>query len=115
MKAILVTVSSLLLMSCATSMKQVSSLRTPMPARDAALGTWQPLGPGNIGGRTRSFIVRPDDPNTMYAGAVGGGVWKTTDGGASWNPLSDLLPSIGVTALAMDPTAPDTVYAGTGE
>ena len=85
------------------------------PVRDAALGTWQPLGPGNVGGRTRSLVIRPDDPNTMYAGSVGGGVWKTTDGGASWNPLTDLLPSIGIASLAMDPKNPDTLYAGTGE
>src|SRR2546428_13021594 len=51
----------------------------------------------------------------MYAGSVGGGVWKTTDGGNSWNPLTDLLPSIGISTLAMDPQNPDTLYAGTGE
>ena len=83
--------------------------------RDAALGAWQPLGPGNIGGRTRSFLINPTDPNTMYAGSVGGGVWKTTDGGASWNPLTDLLPSIGIGSMAMDPQDPNTLYAGTGE
>jgi photosystem II stability/assembly factor-like uncharacterized protein len=83
--------------------------------RDAALGTWQPLGPGNAGGRTRALVIRPDDPNTMYAGTVGGGVWKTTDGGQTWTPLTDLLPSIGIGALAMDPQSPDTLYAGTGE
>ena len=84
-------------------------------ARDANVGTWQMVGPGNIGGRTRSLVVRPDDPNTIYAGAVGGGVWKTTDGGNTWNPLTDLLPSIGIGTLAMDPNSPDTLYAGTGE
>jgi hypothetical protein len=84
-------------------------------SREAGLGTWQPLGPGNIGGRTRALVIRPDDPNTMYAGSVGGGVWKTTDGGASWNPLTDLLPSIGIGSLVMDPKNPDTLYAGTGE
>jgi photosystem II stability/assembly factor-like uncharacterized protein len=84
-------------------------------ARDASLGAWQPLGPGNVGGRTRSFLIHPTDPNTMYAGSVGGGVWKTTDGGASWGPLTDLLPSIGIGALAMDPKNPDVLYAGTGE
>src|SRR5215472_1732034 len=62
--------------------------------RDAALGAWQPVGPGSVGGRTRGLVIRPDDPNTMYAGSVSGGVWKTTDGGQSWNPLTDMLPSI---------------------
>ena len=85
------------------------------PARNANLGAWQPLGPGNIGGRTRSLLINPADPKIMYAGSVGGGVWKTTDGGASWNPLSDLLPSIGIGSLAMDPRDPNILYAGTGE
>ena len=82
-------------------------------ARDATFGAWRPLGPGNVGGRTRSFLIHPSDPNTMYAGSVGGGVWKTTDGGASWTPLSDFLPSIGISAMAMDPKNPDVLYAGT--
>jgi hypothetical protein len=84
-------------------------------ARDANLGGWQALGPGNIGGRTRSLLINPSDANTMYAGSVGGGVWKTSDGGASWAPLSDLLPSIGIGSMAMDPKDPNTLYAGTGE
>src|SRR4030067_3824795 len=42
---------------------------------------WTQLGPGNIGGRIRSIAVHPTDPNTVYIGSVGGGVWKTVDGG----------------------------------
>jgi hypothetical protein len=84
-------------------------------ARDATFGAWQSLGPGNVGGRTRSFLFHPADPNTMYAGSVGGGAWKTVDGGASWTPLTDFLPSIGISAMAMDPKNPDVLYAGTGE
>lgn len=83
--------------------------------RGSAIGAWKQLGPGNVGGRTRSLVIRPDDPNTMYAGATGGGIWKTIDGGESWKPLSDLLPSIGISTLAMDPKDPDTLYAGSGE
>src|SRR5688572_12999861 len=79
------------------------------------LGTWVPLGPGNVGGRTRSLVIHPNDPNTMYAGSVSGGVWKTVDAGQSWKPLTDLLPSIGISTIAMDPTNPEVLYAGTGE
>jgi hypothetical protein len=84
-------------------------------AADGALGTWQGVGPGNIGGRTRAFVIRPDNPDIMYAGSEGGGVWKTNDRGASWNPLTDFLPSLAVASLAIDPNNPDTLYAGTGE
>jgi hypothetical protein len=76
---------------------------------------WVALGPGNIGGRTRALAINPGNPEMMYAGSSGGGVWKTLDGGATWSPLTDLLPSIAVDTLAMAPNAPDTLYAGTGE
>ena len=78
-------------------------------------GSWEELGPGNIGGRTRSLLIHPADPNIMYAAGVAGGVWKTEDAGNSWRPLNDLLPRLAVSTMAMDPKAPDTIYAGTGE
>jgi len=93
----------------------VSHLQPHESTQQAATGNWIPLGPGNIGGRTRALAIHPITPTTMYAASSGGGVWKTTDGGATWSPLSDLLPSIAVYSLAMDPNAPDTLYAGTGE
>jgi hypothetical protein len=80
------------------------------------LGTWAPLGPTNQGGRTRQLLIQPDNPNIMYAAAVGGGVWKTTDGGANWAAMTDLaIPNIAVTSLAFDPTNYNRIYAGTGE
>jgi Big-like domain-containing protein len=80
-----------------------------------ALGTWQSLGPGNVGGRTRALVIDPVNPNVMYAAGVAGGVWKTTNGGTSWLPLNDFLANIAVTCLALDPTNPGIIYAGTGE
>jgi uncharacterized protein (TIGR03437 family) len=80
-----------------------------------ALGAWTPLGPGNIGGRTRAIVINPQNPNVMFAAGVTGGVWKTVNAGQSWTPLSDLLPNITVSALAMDPKNPEVIYAGTGE
>ncbi len=79
------------------------------------LGTWTPLGPGNIGGRTRAILINPDDPNIMYAAGVAGGVWKSVNAGASWTPISDLIANIAVNCLAFDPKNADTIYAGTGE
>jgi uncharacterized repeat protein (TIGR01451 family) len=79
------------------------------------LGTWQGLGPGNVGGRTRALIIDPVTPNTMYAAGVAGGVWKTTNGGASWVPLDDFMANIAVTCLAFEPGNSSVIYAGTGE
>jgi hypothetical protein len=80
-----------------------------------ALGTWQSLGPGNVGGRTRALVIDPVTPDVMYSAGVAGGVWKTTNGGASWAPLDDFLANIAVTCLVLDPTNPSIIYAGTGE
>lgn len=84
-------------------------------AADETLGAWSPIGPGNVGGRTRALIVDPRSPKTLYAGGVAGGVWKTTDGGLSWTALDDLSPNLAIGALAMDPADSNLVYAGTGE
>src|SRR5919108_6235395 len=84
-------------------------------AAAAILEGWTPLGPGNIGGRTRALIIDPLDPQTMYAAGVDGGVWKTTNGGAAWRAVSDALPNIAVVSLAMDPSNRNVIYAGTGE
>lgn len=78
------------------------------------LGGWQALGPGNQGGRTRHLLIHPGDPRIMYAGAATGGVWKTTDGGVNWRPVSDSFPALGIGGLTFEPGNPDTIYAGTG-
>jgi photosystem II stability/assembly factor-like uncharacterized protein len=78
-------------------------------------GSWQHLGPGNVGGRTRSLVINPGNPNIMWAAGVGGGIWKSTDGGASWTPKGDLLQNIAISTLIQDPRNPDVLYAGTGE
>jgi uncharacterized protein (TIGR03437 family) len=77
--------------------------------------TWQPLGPGNIGGRTRALVIHPQDPNIMYAAGVSGGVWKTTNAGQAWTPIGDQLALLTVSSLLLDPTNPNTLYVGTGE
>jgi len=80
----------------------------------AILGSWTPLGPGNVGGRTRGLVIDPNG-TTMYAGGAAGGVWKSTNAGASWTPTTDLIANLAVSSLAMDPTNPSILYAGTGE
>ncbi|MEL6796183.1 MAG: hypothetical protein AAFO89_05100, partial [Planctomycetota bacterium] len=76
---------------------------------------WEPIGPGNIGGRTRGFVIDPTNPDILYAGGVAGGVWKSTDAGASWTPTGDTLINLAVASLAIDPNDPQVLYAGTGE
>ena len=76
---------------------------------------WISLGPTNGAGRTVAIAPHPTDQNTIYIGSAGGGVWKTTDGGASWVTLTDMLNDLSVGAVALAPSNPSIVYLGTGE
>ncbi len=76
---------------------------------------WQERGPFNIGGRTRAIIVHPQKPNIWWVGSVGGGIWKTEDAGEHWRSVSDDLPALAVSTMALCLAHPDTLYAGTGE
>ncbi|HLX09158.1 MAG TPA: hypothetical protein VKY89_15000 [Thermoanaerobaculia bacterium] len=89
-----------------------SSGAAPLP-EDAS--GWTPLGPGDIGGRTLAMVLDPGNPRTIYAGTADGGIWKTTNAGASWAPVGDLFPSLAIGSLVMDPADSSTIYAGTGE
>jgi photosystem II stability/assembly factor-like uncharacterized protein len=66
-------------------------------------------------GRTNVIAFDPTDSNTFYAGAAGGGVWKTTDGGATWASLYDNLPSLGVADIKINPLNHNTIYVLTGD
>ena len=87
----------------------------PPPAAGLAIGRWQSLGPGNIGGRTRSILIHPQDHATIWAGSVGGGIWRTDNGGQSWAPVDDFMANLAVTSMVMDPQNPNLIYAATGE
>ncbi|MCA1815892.1 MAG: hypothetical protein LC746_05690 [Acidobacteria bacterium] len=76
---------------------------------------WESLGPRNVGGRVRSVVVDPQSPNNIWIGSVGGGVWRTRDGGATFTAVNDLMANLAISCMAMDPTNPKIIYAGTGE
>ncbi|HKV23605.1 MAG TPA: hypothetical protein VJN93_03350 [Candidatus Acidoferrum sp.] len=75
---------------------------------------WRLIGPFR-GGRVLTVAGVPSQPNTYYFGAVGGGVWKTTDGGNSWDPLFDKEPISSIGAVAVADSDPNVIYVGTGE
>jgi hypothetical protein len=84
-------------------------------ARKAASAAWTLAGPRNIGGRITDIVADPANPSVVWAGAASGGVWKSIDAGASWAPVFDGYGSLSIGALAMSPSDPAVVYAGTGE
>jgi hypothetical protein len=76
---------------------------------------WRSIGPYR-GGRVTTVSGVPGQPRVYYFGATGGGVWKTDDGGITWNPTSDGFFKTGsVGALAVAPSDPNVVYVGMGE
>jgi photosystem II stability/assembly factor-like uncharacterized protein len=80
----------------------------PLIAADA----WVPLGPP--GGDISHLIVHPRNPRILWAGSPYTGIFKSTDGGASWRPVNQGLADLAVRALAVAPSAPNTLYAATG-
>ncbi|HEX3703858.1 MAG TPA: hypothetical protein VHU82_11035 [Vicinamibacterales bacterium] len=83
------------------------------PATLAAL-KWRLIGPFRAG-RVSAGAVDPSDPNIYYFGSPGGGVWKTTNAGQTWNPLFDQAGVASVGALAVARSNTKVLYAGTGE
>ncbi len=73
-------------------------------------GHWNP-GLGRI-----NVIARdPFDPQILYIGSPSGGLWKTTDEGENWEVLTDQMPVLGVSAIAIHPVNSDIIYIGTGD
>ena len=70
---------------------------------------------GPTGNRLTSVVGIPGQPNIYYVGAASGGVWKTIDGGVHWDPVFDSQPVSSIGALAIAPSDPNIVWAGTGE
>ena len=76
---------------------------------------FEDMGPGDFGGRVRALVIHPEQPDTAVIGGVAGGFWKTTDGGKSWRPIDDFLPTLAISSLIVDPDNPQRLFAGTGE
>jgi photosystem II stability/assembly factor-like uncharacterized protein len=76
---------------------------------------WRSIGPQR-GGRSTAVAGSVQRPLEYYFGATGGGLWKSTDGGVNWQPVTDnRITSSSVGAVAVAPSNPDIVYIGTGE
>jgi len=110
----------------------------PLPraaGRPATLGIetfggrrWQALGPkpaqsiptstqswGMVAGRVSAVAIAPTDESTLLLASATGGIWKSTDAGGNWRPVSDTAPALAISYIAFAPSNPSIVYAATGE
>ena len=86
----------------------------PAPPPPADPFRFQMMGPAE-GGRISAITGVPGDARVWYLGAASGGVWKSVDSGATFRPVSDSMPVQAIGALAIAPSKPSIVWAGTGE
>ena len=70
---------------------------------------------GPVGNRVVAAVSVPGDPDIYYAGAASGGIFKSTDGGVHWEPIFDREPVSSIGSLAIAPSDPNVIWAGTGE
>ncbi len=92
----------------------VAAAAQPVPPELLNGLKWRLIGPFR-GGRVVAVAGVPGDSTTFYFGSVNGGIWKTTDAGVVWAPIFDGQPVGSIGALAVAPSDPKTIYAGTGE
>lgn len=99
--------------------KQNLSGKDPNPVAD-----WNTIGPTDVGvfsgrlpgtGRLNAVAIDPNNPNIWYVGAPSGGIWKSTNAGATWTNILDEFPQIGVSGIAIDPNNSNIVYITTGD
>lgn len=84
----------------------------------APVADWQPLGPNKMegqGGRMISHAFGPGNSQVIWAGSASGGLWLSENGGDSWQPMTDQIPSTGVGAVAANPLNINALLIGTGE
>ena len=114
------TTSSSTLIAATTSTPTLTVKGQP-----ASGGEWTSIGPSPIqgcgtspsnnycSGRVSAIALDPSHPGTIYIGGAVGGVWKSTNGGSTWTPLTDNQPSLAIGSIAVDPSG--VVYVGTGD
>src|SRR5262245_27410795 len=105
--------------ACAVLAVQPLSSQAPPPdppAADRFAGLRaRSIGPAVTSGRVMTIAVDPTNTAVFYVGAASGGVWKTANGGASFQPVFDTQGSFSIGWIAIDPRRSNVVWVGTGE
>ena len=95
----------------------LSSMAFGQAAYDTALKNlkFRSIGPAQMGGRVDDLAIVESDPRIMYVGAAAGGVFKTVNGGVTWQAIFEDQPNPSIGDFALAPSNPSIIYVGTGE
>ena len=94
-------------------LRAYAAARSYSASQTKAVGLqWQEMGPNNVGGRTRSICIHPSAPNTIWAGGVSGGLWRSEDGANTWFRMQGLSESLIISSIAV--TNSGNIYVATG-
>ena len=91
------------------------------PKAPGTTGNWTPKGPNSSDGgyaglgRINCIAFHPTDFNTFWVGTPAGGLWKTTNFGSTWSTVTDNIPVLGVSDIAINPSNPNIIYIATGD
>ena len=116
--------SAPLLIAIGIAMAFAACLSTPssraaapdgLRAEDLAAVKWREIGSAAPSGRIARFAVHPDDIRIIYAATASGGLWKTVNAGATWEPVFEHQTTVSMGDVALTPGDPDIVWVGTGE
>ncbi len=121
--ALLVTLGSLTLAAAPAAQERAragrgdaaAAVSTPVTAETFTGLRARSIGPAMTSGRVMAIAVHPANPGIIYIGTASGGLWKTTNGGATWQPLMDREASYSIGWVTLDPKNPSVVWVGTGE
>lgn len=73
------------------------------------------IGPASMSGRVSAIDISPLDPNLILVGSATGGLWKSSSGGARWEPIFDYQSTLSIGDVKFSPSNPSTIWVGTGE
>jgi photosystem II stability/assembly factor-like uncharacterized protein len=117
LRLVFVLLFSVLLANSSSAQRRQPSASTTLPQSDSLkVLQWRSIGPFRAG-RSAAVAGVASQPMVFYFGGTGGGVWKTTDGGINWEPVSDgtVFGTGSVGAIGLSDSDPNTIYIGMGE
>jgi photosystem II stability/assembly factor-like uncharacterized protein len=106
---------TLLALGAVASTTQSLSAQTAITSADMVNFHAREIGPAVTGGRVHDVEAIPDDPSTIYVASAGGGLWKSVNRGQTWTNIFDNMEVSTFGDVALAPSNPEIIYAGTGE